>query len=95
MTEAGQPLSKLAAQMETLPQFMVNIPVRQRDEAADNPRIAAAVAAAEQALAGAGRVLVRPSGTEPLVRIMVEGRNETDLRRIASELEEVIRTELA
>jgi len=74
---------------------MVNVPVARRDGALENPRIRQAVAAAEQALAGQGRVLVRPSGTEPLIRIMVEGREHDQLHHIAADLEEVIQAEMA
>lgn len=95
MTETGRSLSDLAAQMETLPQISVNVRVPRRDEAEGNPRIQAAVARAEAELKGEGRVLVRPSGTEPLVRIMAEGKDEAKLRRVASELEEAILAELA
>ena len=95
LTETGEPLSRLASQMETLPQVMVNVPVARRDGALENPRIRQAVAAAEQALAGQGRVLVRPSGTEPLIRIMVEGREHDQLHHIAADLEEVIQAEMA
>ncbi len=95
LTESGKPLSALAAQMDTLPQVAVNVRVPRRDEAATNPAIQAAVANAEASLQGEGRVLVRPSGTEPLVRIMAEGRDETKLRQVASLLETVIRAELA
>jgi phosphoglucosamine mutase len=88
--ERGRPLSDLAAQMERLPQLLENVRVENKCRVMESPVLAQAVKAAETRLAGQGRVLIRPSGTEPLVRVMAEGRDMTELRRLVSELVEVV-----
>lgn len=92
--ETGEPLSRLAAQMRRYPQLLVNVRVKNKQALGDNPAIAEAVKRAEERLAGRGRVLVRPSGTEPLVRVMGEAVDEDELREVIGELAEVIRREL-
>jgi phosphoglucosamine mutase len=92
--EAGQPLSSLASQMTRFPQVLVNIPVQNKQALNGHPVIAEAVRGAEQKLAGRGRILVRPSGTEPLVRVMGEGPREDELQEVISELSEVVRAQL-
>jgi phosphoglucosamine mutase len=72
MAGTGQPLAKLAAVMTRMPQALVNRRVADREAAMGSERLADAVREAEAALGGDGRVLVRPSGTEPVVRVMVE-----------------------
>ena len=69
-------LSKLCEPMKVYPQLLVNVKVKDKTAAQEDPDVKAAVAAVEQALGDAGRILVRESGTEPLVRVMVEA--ETD-----------------
>jgi phosphoglucosamine mutase len=76
LARAGRPLSELAAVVVKLPQVLRNIRVADRAGLADAAAFWAEVAAVEAELAGSGRVLVRPSGTEPLVRIMVEASTE-------------------
>jgi phosphoglucosamine mutase len=92
--ESGQPLSKLAGQMTRFPQVLVNIQVQNKQALHGNQVIAEAVCRAEQKLAGRGRILVRPSGTEPLVRVMGEGPLEDELRDVVSELSEVVKAQL-
>ncbi len=92
--EAGQPLSALAGRMPRYPQVLVNVPAAGRERLSESAAVRAALARAEQALAGRGRVLVRPSGTEPLVRVMVEGRDPAEVEGLAAELASVIRREL-
>ena len=75
MRRTGQTLAQLAAAMPKFPQVMRNVQVAQRFEPLARPAIAAAVAAAERQLGSHGRVVLRPSGTEPLIRVMVEGRD--------------------
>jgi phosphoglucosamine mutase len=84
MARTGRTLADLAAVMTRLPQVLVN--VRVADKAAALAAAAGAVAEAEAALGDAGRVLVRPSGTEPLVRVMVEAESEDLARETADRL---------
>lgn len=95
MVQKGRSLTELASLFVRYPQVLVNCRVAKKDGLADNPRIREATERVEQKLAGRGRVLIRPSGTEPLVRVMLEGPNEEELHNMASELAEIIREELA
>ncbi len=92
MKEQGKPLSQLAAVMQVYPQTLVNIhatPARKAAFAQDE-RVRQAIDAASRQLGDNGRVLVRPSGTEPLIRVMVEGRELEEIEGIARELAQVI-----
>jgi phosphoglucosamine mutase len=91
----GASLAELVDQIPRLPQVMLNSAVRRRDAWRDDPVFAAAVATAEEQLAGRGRILVRPSGTEPLIRIMVEGDAEEEIGAIARELQRLAETRLS
>jgi phosphoglucosamine mutase len=82
---AGAPLSAARA-MERLPQVLVNVPVTDRDGAMTDPDLLAAVSAADAELAGRGRVLVRASGTEQLVRVMAEAPSEDEAREVCEAL---------
>jgi phosphoglucosamine mutase len=88
--ETGATLQELAAQMEKLPQLLENVRVTDKEKVMGSPELARAIREQEERLGGQGRILVRPSGTEPLVRVMVEGRDMDLLRSIAGELVEVI-----
>ncbi|SHE90719.1 phosphoglucosamine mutase [Desulfofundulus australicus DSM 11792] len=88
--ETGATLQELAAQMEKLPQLLENVRVTDKEKVMGSPELARAIREQEERLGGQGRILVRPSGTEPLVRVMVEGRDMELLRSIAGELVEVI-----
>ena len=83
---AGRPLSELAALIPRLPQVMINSAVSRRDGWQDDPELAAAIERATGEMGDRGRILVRPSGTEPKIRIMVEGDDATEIERIAREL---------
>jgi phosphoglucosamine mutase len=91
LAATGRPLSELAAVMTKLPQILVNVRVTDRKAAVVAPSVTAAMAEAEASLHGTGRVLLRPSGTEQLVRVMVEAptaeQAETVARRIAAAVE--------
>jgi phosphoglucosamine mutase len=91
MKRTGRPLAELAAGMPRFPQVMVNVRVRERIDVSKSPAIQEAVKRVEAALGGAGRVVLRASGTEPLIRVMVEGRDEPVVKRHANELAEVVR----
>ncbi|MFO7763539.1 MAG: phosphoglucosamine mutase [Wenzhouxiangellaceae bacterium] len=89
-----RPLAALAADMLKYPQVMINVPVdgSARDSLADNPAIPDAVSRVERQLDGQGRVVLRPSGTEPVVRVMVEGRDRARVQALAEQLAGVVQT---
>lgn len=91
----GQKLEQLASVVQRLPQTLVNVPRVDRARASSDEVLAGAVRAAEAELGDAGRVLLRPSGTEPLVRVMVEAASQDDAERIANGLADVVRAQLA
>jgi phosphoglucosamine mutase len=86
MAETGHELSALAAQLVTYPQVLVNVRVREKKELRSIPEIAAAMDRVEQRLSGQGRLLVRYSGTEPLLRVMLEGRDQHEIQGWAAEI---------
>jgi phosphoglucosamine mutase len=88
----GVPLAELAGAMRRRPQVMVNVRVAERDGITQARAVEEAVAAAEVALGGGGRVLVRPSGTEPLIRVMVEAETEATARQHADAIADTIRS---
>ncbi len=91
MKESGQSLEKLAGQMERLPQLLENIQVADKNLVMSSPVLARAIENEEKILSGSGRILVRPSGTEPLVRVMAEGRNMDQLKVIVGRLSNIIK----
>ena len=95
MAERQASLAELAAVMTRLPQVLVNVPGVDKSRADDDPVLAAAVAEAEAELGDTGRVLLRPSGTEPLVRVMVEAAEAQEARKVADRLADVVRRQLA
>jgi len=86
----GVGVGELASVMRRYPQVMVNVRVDDREAVAGSPTVAAAVRDAEVALGGGGRVLLRPSGTEPLVRVMVEAETKDEADRHARAIAEVV-----
>ena len=94
LREAGATLSELAGRIPRVPQVMINSSVRHRDQWEIDPEFAAAVAEADARLGVRGRVLVRPSGTEPKIRIMVEGEDADEINQIARELSELAHARL-
>lgn len=94
ITKSGEQLSKLAAQMQRAPQVLENVRVNRKEGWDQNPVIAESLKTAEERLGGEGRILVRASGTEPLIRVMAEGPDEAELRRIVQDVAEVIKKEL-
>jgi phosphoglucosamine mutase len=81
--------------MTRLPQVLVNVPDVDKARADEDPIVAAAVAEEEAALGDGGRVLLRPSGTEALVRVMVEAGTEDEARTVAERLADVVKRQLA
>lgn len=92
IVETGKPLSELKKIMEVLPQALVNakVPNHKKEKYMEYPEIADAINALEQQFAGEGRVLIRPSGTEPLVRVMIEGKDQELIENEAQKLAELI-----
>lgn len=88
MVDTGLPLSELAGIMTVLPQALVNAKVanHKKDKYMEYPEIAAAISQIEEKFAGEGRVLIRPSGTEPLVRVMIEGKDQKVIQQEAEKL---------
>ena len=86
MRASAGSLRSLATTMRVYPQVLVNVRVADKRKVEEDGGVRAAIASAQAALNGSGRVLVRPSGTEPLVRIMVEGPDEGQIRSIAGEI---------
>jgi len=95
MADTGESLASLASVMTRLPQVLVNVPDVDKARADDDPIVAAAVAEEEAALGETGRVLLRPSGTEALVRVMVEAATEDEARAVAERLADVVKRQLA
>lgn len=91
---SGKTLSELAAQMTKYPQRLVNIRVTDKHAVEQNEDVAQAIQAVETEMNGEGRVLVRPSGTEPLVRVMVEAKTEQDADRFVTSISNVVREKM-
>ena len=87
---AGVPLAELAAVLHRLPQVLLNVPVADKARVAAEPAVAAAVAAAEAELGDAGRVLLRPSGTEQIVRVMVEAPTQQAADEVAHRVAAIV-----
>jgi phosphoglucosamine mutase len=94
MRRDGRPLSELARCMTAVPQILLNVRVKTKPDLSSFPAIQQAILAGEAKLNGTGRILVRYSGTEPLLRIMVEGERDSLIRSVADELAGVVRTYL-
>lgn len=84
--QSGKTLAILKQGMQKMPQVMINVPCVDKSALATNEGVQAAVAKAEEDLADAGRVLLRPSGTEPVVRVMVEGKDQLQVQSVAEQL---------
>ena len=90
MVDSGHSLHQLKQGMTKYPQTMINVRVAQRLDPAESKVISSAVSAAEKQLLGRGRVLLRASGTEPLIRVMVEGSDAREVQSVAEELAAVV-----
>jgi phosphoglucosamine mutase len=95
MAERQQSLATLAGVMTRLPQVLVNVPDVDRSRTDEDAVLTAAVAEAEHELGDGGRVLLRPSGTEPLVRVMVEAGTAEQAQAVADRLADVVRRRLS
>jgi phosphoglucosamine mutase len=94
LKETGVPLSKVKQVMKQYPQLLVNVPVMDKTKLAGNEAVQQAINEAEAELAGNGRVLVRPSGTEPLVRVMAEGPDKEQLESLVQRIAGTVEREL-
>ncbi len=91
---AGKSLAELTADLKTFPQVIVNVKVREKKPLLEIPSIAATITAAEEALAGTGRVVIRYSGTEALARVMIEAEDHAAMTHHAEAIANAIRAEL-
>ncbi len=90
VAHTGRPLAELAAAMQTLPQVLINVAVADKTTVAEAPSVQSAVQRAEAELGDSGRILLRPSGTEQLVRVMVEAADEDTARQLAVRVAESV-----
>ena len=95
MAATGKPLSALASQLTTYPQVLLNVRVKEKRDLQQVPDVVETMAGVERQLGGAGRLLVRYSGTEPLLRVMLEGPDEGQIRAWAEEIAQQVRRHLA
>jgi phosphoglucosamine mutase len=94
MADTGRELGDLASELVTYPQVLVNVRVRERKDLSTVAPVAEALKRAESQLAGHGRLLVRYSGTEPLLRIMLEGKDLAEIQQMAAEIAGIVKQEL-
>jgi phosphoglucosamine mutase len=94
MKRSGRTLAELSSGMPSYPQVMINVRVAERGDPMESAAVRGAVERVEQSLAGAGRVVLRASGTEPVIRVMVEGRDPSAVTRHAEDLAEVVRSSM-
>jgi phosphoglucosamine mutase len=94
MADTGRELSDLAAELVTYPQVLVNVRVKQKQDLRRVPAVADAMDRVERRLAGQGRLLVRYSGTEPLLRVMLEGKNQQEIQSWAAEIANTVKEHL-
>ena len=93
LKRTGRKASELSALMKSYPQLLVNVVVATKDGWQENEAIAAAIRASEEELGSDGRILVRPSGTEPLIRVMAEGSEQGQLEEICRRIADVVKKE--
>lgn len=93
MKETGKPLSELAGEMKIFPQVLKNIDVTDKNGVMDNLAVQKEIEAVQEELADEGRVLVRPSGTEPLIRVMVEAKTEEECHKYTDRIVQKIKNE--
>jgi phosphoglucosamine mutase len=95
LTVSGRTLDELAGEVEKYPQRMINVRLPEQREIVDLPEVRDAVISAERELDGRGRVVLRASGTEPLIRVMVEGADEAQVSAIADRLADLVRAQVS
>ncbi|RYZ94612.1 MAG: phosphoglucosamine mutase, partial [Moraxellaceae bacterium] len=95
ITTFGESLYKIKKGMNKMPQVMINVHMAKRVDLSTDETVQSAVKATEEKLAGTGRVLLRPSGTEPVVRVMVEGEDKKQVKELAQELAKTVELALS
>jgi phosphoglucosamine mutase len=94
LTATGRDLADLASELRTYPQVLMNVRVERKVDLKTVPQVAAVMSSVESRLAGNGRLLVRYSGTEPLLRIMLEGKDQDEIRRWGQEIVDAVKRHL-
>jgi phosphoglucosamine mutase len=94
MIATGRDLASLASELTTYPQVLLNVRVERKVDLASVPPVAEVMSSVESRLAGNGRLLVRYSGTEPLLRVMLEGKDQDEIRRWGQEIVDAVRQHL-
>jgi phosphoglucosamine mutase len=94
MADTGRELADLASELVTYPQVLLNVPVREKKDLQSVPPVATAMRRVEERLAGQGRLLVRYSGTEPLLRVMIEGKDQQEIQSWAAEIVQTVKEHL-
>jgi phosphoglucosamine mutase len=94
MADSGRELSDLAGELVSYPQTLLNVRVRQKKDLSTVPAVVDAMTSVERTLDGNGRLLVRYSGTEPLLRIMIEGKDQQEIQALAASIADVVKREL-
>ena len=93
MKETGLSLSELASKVKTYPQELINVRVTDKEAVMEHPRVQAVIAEVEAEMAGDGRVLVRASGTEQLLRVMTEAATQEKVTEYCTRIADVVREE--
>ena len=95
MVSTGKGLAELTTDIQKMPQVMINVPIKDKvADLADSDTINDAVRSIQDKLGDTGRVILRPSGTEPLIRVTLEGTDENQVNQLAEELAEVVLADL-
>ena len=92
MQKSGKSLAELATVMQSLPQVLVNVRVRERLSLDQLPEVGEMIKGVESRLGDTGRVLIRYSGTEPLLRIMLEGQDQEEINGMANQIADLVKT---
>jgi phosphoglucosamine mutase len=95
MMRTGRKLSRLASSLKPFPQVLLNVPVGRKVPVEEVPELGEAITRAERKLRGRGRVLVRYSGTEAKLRVMVEGKSRREIEKVAADVADVASVALA
>ena len=96
LLSSGKTLAELTSDIQKMPQTMINVPIKKQVVDLDgSAAVTAAVKSVEDELGNSGRVILRPSGTEPLIRVTLEGVDEAQVNQLANQLADVVRTEFA